>query len=86
MNIYKTVIDGKVLSDAFYAVGGYDYTVYISGRSSTGVYSWLIQRANVAGTEYRYALGTSTKKTVDVAITNKADLVYSRMDLIKTSQ
>jgi len=46
----------------------------------------LIQRANVAGTEYRYALGTSTKKTVDVAITNKADLVYSRMDLIKTSQ
>ena len=27
MNIYKTVIDGKVLSDAFYAVGGYDYTV-----------------------------------------------------------
>ncbi|MCK9544888.1 MAG: hypothetical protein M0R03_22975 [Novosphingobium sp.] len=86
MDKFKTVIDGKVISDSANAVGGYDYVGYVSGKGSGDNYSWLIRRSNVAGTEYRYCVGSSVKKSYDVAWTNKAILNYSRMDKIKTGQ
>ena len=86
MDKFRTVIDGKLISDSATAVGGYDYVGYVSGRSNTGYHTWVIRRNNTAGTEYKYAVGSSVKETYEVAWARKDKLKYSRMDLINTGQ
>ncbi len=66
------------------ALNGYNYYGYVSsGSGADKKHTWIIQRSNVAGTEYRYSVGTSVRTTYSAAWTDKENLPYSRLDQIK---
>ena len=87
MDKYKTIIDGKRISDILTS-GGYTYYGYASGsdNSTDKNHSWMIMRVNTAETEFRYAQNCSQKEDYATAWARADKLNYSRMDQINTSQ